>query len=157
MELIGKPTINPVLFYSGKVAGYITWVVLLLLYIGIDLFNFTVSTYRTYISYFLVIISLFFIILSLIMLGKSVRLGLPEADTVLKTTVVYKISRNPMYVGFNLLTIASIIFSFNIAIFFLGVYSIVVYHLIILGEERFLGKRFGEEFFNYKKKTRRYV
>ena len=157
MELIGKPTINPVLFYSGKVAGYITWVVLLLLYTGVDLFNFTVSTYRTYISYFLVIISLFFIILSIIMLGKSVRLGLPEADTVLKTTALYKISRNPMYVGFNLLTIASIIFSFNIAIFFLGVYSIVVYHLIILGEERFLGKRFGEEFFNYKKKTRRYL
>jgi hypothetical protein len=27
MELIGKPTINPWLFYTGKISGYILWMV----------------------------------------------------------------------------------------------------------------------------------
>jgi len=30
MELIGKSTINPLVFYTGKISGYITWIVLIL-------------------------------------------------------------------------------------------------------------------------------
>ncbi len=30
MDLIGKTTINPVLFYTGKISGYITWIIYVL-------------------------------------------------------------------------------------------------------------------------------
>jgi protein-S-isoprenylcysteine O-methyltransferase Ste14 len=38
-----------------------------------------------------------------------------------------------------------------------GIYSIVVYHLIIIGEEKFLEKAFREAYLEYKKKVRRYI
>jgi len=30
MEIIGKPTIHPLIFYTGKIAGYAVWIILLL-------------------------------------------------------------------------------------------------------------------------------
>lgn len=156
-ELIGKTTVNPFLFYSGKIAGYITWLVYMLFIFGIRVFDISFSLYRMYFSYFLALIALFLIVFSLINLGKSTRLGLPSDQTVLKTRGIYTLSRNPMYAGFDLLTFASMIYTYNVFIIILGTYSIVVYHLIILGEERFLDSRFGSEFMNYKNKTRRYL
>jgi len=156
MDLIGKTTINPFLFYTGKIAGYITWVIYLLSIFGVKITDNAISDYQLYGSYTIGAVSLFLIFLSFIRLGKSTRLGLPKEDTVLKTTGIYKFSRNPMYLGFNLLTITSIIYTFNIYIILLGIYSIWVYHLIIRGEENFLENRFGSAFIDYKKKTRKY-
>jgi protein-S-isoprenylcysteine O-methyltransferase Ste14 len=157
MELIGKTTINPFLFYSGKTAGYTTWIIYLLLISGIDVIEVHVLGYNAYSSYAFGIAGLLFATLSLINLGNSTRLGLPSSDTVLKTKGIYKISRNPMYVGFNLLTISSVIYTLNLLIIVIGIYSIIIYHLIILGEERFLKNKFGAEYIKYLEKTRRYI
>jgi len=156
-ELIGKTTIHPILFYTGKIAGYFTWVILFLSMFGLGSFKTSQWIYVRYISYFIVFISFILIVLSLIKLGKSVRLGLPSDNTDLQTKGLYKISRNPMYLGFNLLTIASMLYTLNIWIIVLGVYSILIYHFIILGEESFLARRFGAEFLEYKSKTGRYL
>lgn len=156
MDLIGKTTINPFLFYTGKIAGYITWIIYLLSIIGVHIIDNVSSEYQLYASYTAGIMGLLLIVVSSIRLGKSTRLGLPREETVLKTSGIYKLSRNPMYLGFNLWTIAAVIYTLNIFIIFLGLYSIWVYHMIIRGEENFLEKRFGTEFINYKKKTRRY-
>jgi protein-S-isoprenylcysteine O-methyltransferase Ste14 len=157
MNLIGKATINPILFYSGKISGYITWIIYLLLIFKIDLIERGTYIYNDYISYIILIIGLFFSILSIINLGSSTRLGLPSEDTVLKTNGLYKLSRNPMYLGFNLVTISSMIYTLNVLIILLGIYSILVYHLIILGEEKFMQTRFGEKYIDYKRKTGRYL
>ena len=156
MDLIGKTTINPFLFYTGKIAGYITWIIYLLSIIGVHIIYNISSEYQLFASYTAGIVGLLLIVVSSIRLGKSTRLGLPREETVLKTSGIYKFSRNPMYLGFNLWTIAAVIYTLNIFIILLGLYSIWVYHMIIRGEENFLEKRFGAEFINYKKKTRRY-
>lgn len=62
-----------------------------------------------------------------------------------------------MYLGFNLMTISSVFYLNSYIILVLGVYSVVVYHFIILGEEKFLKKRFGKEFESYMDKVRRYI
>jgi len=62
-----------------------------------------------------------------------------------------------MNFGFNLITLSSMIFYLSIWILLLEIYSIIIYHFIILGEEKFFEERFGENFMNYKKKTRRYI
>jgi protein-S-isoprenylcysteine O-methyltransferase Ste14 len=156
MDLIGKTTIHPFIFYTGKIAGYISWIIYLLSIIGVNIIDNVTSVYQLYASYIAGIIGLVLIVLSSIGLGKSIRLGLPKEDTVLKTTGIYQFSRNPMYLGFNLWTIASIIYTFNIYIILLGLYSIWVYHMIIRGEENFLEDRFGSAFIDYKKKARKY-
>lgn len=157
MDIIGKSTIHPILFYSGKIAGYIIWILYLMAIAGNDILNGASNIYLLYASYFTTTIAVLFIVLSSFGLGKSIRLGLPVEDTNLKTKGVYNFSRNPMYVGFNLLTISGMIYFLNVIIILFGLYSIVTYHFIILGEERFLGKKFGEEFRRYRLITRRYL
>lgn len=157
MDLIGKTTINPLLFYSGKVLGYVTWIIELLLLMGLDIIDRTICCYNNYVSFVFLIVGLLFTVFSLINLGSSTRFGLPTEKTEFKTNGLYKISRNPMYVGFDLLTISSMIYTLNIWVIALGIYSIVIYHLIILGEERFLKNRFGEQYTAYMLKIRRYM
>lgn len=155
MEIIGKSTLHPLVFYTGKIAGYFTWVYMFLSVINI-FDKITLCCNRT-IAFILLFIGLVFVMLSLFNLGKSTRFGLPTNDTVFTTKGLYKISRNPMYVGIILLTIAPIIYTLNIFIILLGIYSIIVYHFIILKEEEFLENRFGKAYTDYKKKVRRYL
>jgi protein-S-isoprenylcysteine O-methyltransferase Ste14 len=157
MDLIGKTPIHPILFYSGKMMGYLTWIILLLMIFDVDLINRISFNYNDSLAFVVLFIGLVFIVFSLIHLGSSTRLGLPTDETVFKTNGLYRISRNPMYVGFNLLTIASMIYTLHWGVILLGLYSMVIYHLIILGEERFLMNRFGEEYLTYKNKIRRYL
>jgi protein-S-isoprenylcysteine O-methyltransferase Ste14 len=62
-----------------------------------------------------------------------------------------------MYLGFNLLTISSIIYMLNPIVSLFGIYSIIIYHFIIIGEERFLETRFGTAYLDFKKRVRRYL
>lgn len=157
MKVIGKTTIHPLFFYTGKILGYITWCLFLL-----SIFNVLIISNQRFeilkiISYMLSIIGLIIVVISLINLGKSTRLGLPSENTTFKKTGLYKFSRNPMYLGFNLFTVSSIIYTANIIIAIIGIYSIIIYHLIIIGEEKFLEQRFGNEYINYRKKVRKYI
>lgn len=157
MKLAGKPTINPWLFYTGKASGYITWIVFV--YSLIRDGQGTISKFccNAIIAYVIIATGLVFTTVSLMNLGRSTRLGLPAEETTLKTGGIYRISRNPMYVGFGLFTIGSVIYTLNLPVAMLGIYSLVVYHLIIKGEERFLQDRFGNDYNNYKKRVRRYL
>ncbi len=62
-----------------------------------------------------------------------------------------------MYVGLHMVTLSSMIFSLNWIIILMGIYSIVVYHFIIKGEENFLKNLFGEAYLDYQRKVRRYL
>ena len=157
MELGGKTTINPIIFYTGKISGYITWIYLFLMLFGIELIDKRTIYPTNYIVASLLFIGLLFIVISLINLGKSTRIGLPSEDTTLKTSGIYKLSRNPMYVGVHLITIASMIYILNWIVIILGVYSLITYHLIIKGEENFLIERFGNDYKKFQLSVRRYL
>ena len=159
MDLIGRSPINPFLFYSGKISGYFTWLIFALEQtakynlgfqdVQLELLN--------YLSHAFSGLALILVVISLIDLGKSTRLGLPKTETKLKVNGIYKLSRNPMYLGFDLLTLSSMIYTMNFWIIGLGMYSIFVYHQIIKAEEKFLENRFGEDYAKYKSATRRYI
>ena len=157
MELIGKPSINPIIFYSGKISGYIIWILLVLNYFGIQIIYSMQLPMLKITSIIIFLLGIIFVVISIINLGKSIRLGLPQNNTLFKTNGIYKFSRNPMYVGFNLFTIAAIIGTINIFIIIIGIYSILVYHFIILSEEKYLQERFGDEYKKYTKSVRRYI
>jgi protein-S-isoprenylcysteine O-methyltransferase Ste14 len=157
MEIKGKPTIHPWLFYTGKTAGYLTWLIFYLSafhFYQLRLFHSRLSDLLTMVF---VAAGIIFVTLSLAFLGKSVRLGLPTEQTEFKTGGIYQISRNPMYIGLHLLTLASMVFTLHPMVLILGIFSFVVYHLIILGEERFLTERFGTAYRSYQQKVRRYI
>jgi protein-S-isoprenylcysteine O-methyltransferase Ste14 len=157
MNIIGKTTIHPLLFYTGKVAGYIIWLVSLATICGFTFFHKQTNEGLLLASYVIFAVALFLSIASMFDLGRSTTLGLPLEKTEFKTGGLYRYSRNPMYLGFGLLTIASILFNASLIIFICGLYSLAIYHFIILGEEKFLAKRFGEKYLAYTKKVRRYL
>ncbi len=157
MEIVGRPPIHPIVFYSGKLSGYLTWVLLGLNYLGVRVVQGLHAVVLDYLSYTLLVIAAVFFVSSLVSLGKSTRLGLPTGQTTLKTGGVYRVSRNPMYVGFDALTLAAILGTGNPVVLVLGVYSMVVYHFIIASEERYLLSVFGKAYSQYKASVRKYV
>ena len=154
MEILGKSPINPLLFFTGKIGGYLTWAVAIHSVVSNGVYD--INRFRLFVSITLAVIGFIFLVLSSIYLGKNVRMGIPLKETKLKTEGIYKISRNPMYIGLHLITLSSIVYTMNIYLFIIGLYSIYVYHLIILSEEKFLSSRFGGDYLNYKQKVRRY-
>ena len=70
---------------------------------------------------------------------------------------LYKISRNPMYIAFFLyfLGLGLITGSWQL-LFILIIFQLSV-HYLILSEERWCIKEFGEEYIEYMKKVRRYI
>ena len=155
-NLIGKAPMNPLLFYTGKFAGYFVWLVLLLEILDVKLVHRNSNPFVENIAVSLLILGLLLVVISLLNLGKSTRFGLPINDTNLKSGGIYKYSRNPMYVGFYMITISSCLYTLNAWIILLSIYSIIIYHLIILGEENFLKSRFGKSYSDYMNRVGRY-
>ncbi len=157
MEILGKTPVNPLLFITGKTSGYLTWIFLFFSLINLNFLPIHSNSSLRLIALIILAPGIFLLIMSSINLGKSVRIGLPDTKTILKQSGVYRFSRNPMYLGFNLVTLASMIYTSNWIDIGFGVFSIITYHQIILGEEKFLTKRFGEQYLTYKKTVHRYL
>lgn len=154
-SLIGKASIHPVLFYSGKLSGYCCWV----LFAYERLVSASVSERSLGLdlaSLVLFSIGMLLSAISMVNLGSSTTLGLPEHQTAFKSSGLYQYSRNPMYLGFNLLTIGSLIGAPSIWTLLLALLSLYTYHRIIRAEEQFLRERFGSVYLEYCQKVRRY-
>lgn len=88
----------------------------------------------------------------------SWRAGIPSEDkTSLVKSGIYKYSRNPAFLGFDLLYIGILLMYFNWILFAFTLLTIIVFHLQILEEEKFLLTVFGDEYSEYKKETKRYL
>lgn len=89
----------------------------------------------------------------------SWRAGVSKTDkTELITNGIYHISRNPAFLGFDLLYIGTLLMFFNWILCFLTVFAVTIYHLQIVNvEEDFLLATFGNEYLKYKKKVCRYI
>lgn len=89
----------------------------------------------------------------------SWRAGVSKTDkTELITNGIYQMSRNPAFLGFDLLYISILLMFFNWTLCILTVFAVTMYHLqIVYVEEDFLTGTFGEEYLQYKKKVCRYI
>jgi protein-S-isoprenylcysteine O-methyltransferase Ste14 len=63
-------------------------------------------------------------------LGGGNQIGLTSGPVDLKTRGIYRVSRNPIYLGFFLM-IAAVIYTFNPFVPALGIWSIFIHHIII--------------------------
>lgn len=157
MEITGRPTVHPALFIGGKAAGYVTWIALLLAGTGVDSLHQKYGKGWDTIAYMCLIAGLVIVLISSYYLGRSIRIGLPDKQTKLKTAGIYRLSRNPMYLGVHLITFAAMFYTLKWWVILLGLFSFYTYHRIILGEEKFLEERFGDDYKQYKKAVRRYI
>ena len=102
------------------------------------------------------IVAIFFFASATITMKNSWRVGIPEEKTSLITNGIYKWSRNPAFVGFDLLFCSICLIFYNIPLVIVSIWSAVMLHLQILQEEVYMHNMFGEEYDNYKKHTLRY-
>ena len=102
------------------------------------------------------IMAVIFFASATITMKNSWRVGIPDEKTSLITNGIYSFSRNPAFVGFDLLYISICLMFFNIPLLILSVWAAVMLHLQILQEEEHMQRMFGEEYMQYKKHTLRY-
>lgn len=102
------------------------------------------------------IIAVIFFASATITMKTSWRVGIPEEKTSLITQGIYKWSRNPAFVGFDLLYFSICLMFFNIPLVVVSVWAAVMLHLQILQEEEHMYRMFGKEYDEYKKHTLRY-
>ena len=88
----------------------------------------------------------------------SWRAGISVTDqTELVTVGIYRFSRNPAFLGFDLLYLGLLLAFFHPAHLAFALFAVVMLHLQILQEERFLIDTFGESYLRYRTHTRRYL
>jgi len=80
-----------------------------------------------------------------------------EQNTNLVTTGIYKYSRNPAFLGFDFLYLGCALVFPNVLNVLFSIAVIVLFHIQILGEEKFLERTFVEEYLKYKKSVMRYL
>ena len=90
-------------------------------------------------------------------LGSSFRIGLAREEIKLKETGVFRLSRNPMYLGIDSTLAAAALYTLNPVVLTVGIFIAAVHHKIILAEEARLRIVFGEAFDAYRRRARRYI
>lgn len=157
IKIFGQPPINSYLYYSGKLATYLAWIFLALQFLGVNFRVISVPGWLTSLALILAAAGLLLFLVSSLNLGASLRFGLPAEETAFKSAGLYAFSRNPMYLGFFLLLIASVIYTASPLVLLLALYGGYVHYRITLGEEEFMRGRFGRLYLDYCAKTRRYI
>lgn len=86
------------------------------------------------------------------------RAGIDQnGGTEIVTSGIYRWSRNPAFVGFDLFYIGIALIYPSVAIIAMTLIGIVLFHLQILNEESCLEQSFGRAYTDYKHRTRRYL
>lgn len=88
----------------------------------------------------------------------SWRAGIPEKDkTSLVTNGIYSFSRNPAFLGFDMMYIGVLLMYCNVLTGIFTAFCVVMLHLQILQEEKYMTATFGKTYLGYKKRVFRYI
>ena len=97
-------------------------------------------------------------LISVVCMKDSWRAGIPDQDkTKLVTDGIYQFSRNPAFLGFDLMYIGMFLICCNVLTGIFTLFAMTMLHLQILQEEKFMEQTFGEDYLAYKKKVFRYL
>lgn len=107
----------------------------------------------------IVALGVFIFIVAVLQMKENWRAGVQRNEkTNLVTTGIYSISRNPAFLGFDLMYIGILFSFFNWYLFLITAIVVSLFHLQIVNvEESFLMEAFGQEYIEYKKKVFRYL
>lgn len=162
-KAMGKPTIQPFLFYSGKFLLFGTWFLFWIITIFPEyrdivpfMIEKNISDSQKLIAAILLIPADLILVPAFISMGLVTHISLPDDKHELRTGGIYKISRNPMYASFFFLNPATFLYLPSVLLLTIMIYGMIVHHFIILSEEKYLEKEFGGVYLNYKKQVPRY-
>ena len=153
----GGSPINKGLFILGKLSMFISWMFFFFKALFPNYFLISSPVYLQWVAVLLLLLAITIEAIAFLRLGESTKFGLPEKESTLITRGIYSISRNPMYLAFAMICLASSIFNPNIINVVSSIIGIAIHHKIILAEEKFLKANCSKDWNKYKNRTRRYI
>jgi protein-S-isoprenylcysteine O-methyltransferase Ste14 len=157
IEQDGEAPINRTLFYTSKYSIIILWGAMAFASWGLGVSPFQVPRLLQIIALTFWFAGFALLYLGRFTMGDSFRLGTPKEDTCLKKDGLFRLSRNPMYVGVYATIVASSLYTLNPVVILLGVFVVAVHHSIVLSEEKNMKKVFGQEYLDYYNRVRQYI
>ena len=157
IDIGGEPPINRRLFYLSKYAMLALWAVTVLASWGVKLFPIEAPAPLKIVATCFWLFGFALLFAGRLGLGASFRIGSPTEETGLETGGLFRISRNPMYVGVFSTLIAASLYTLNPVVIAVAVFVVAVHHKIVLAEEEFLRRAFGEKYAAYSARVRRYL
>ena len=111
-----------------------------------------------YLGIVLNFIGLLIFIIAMVNMGLSWRVGIDKkSESKLVTKGIYNFSRNPAFVGFDLMFLGLFLTFPNIITLVIILINIIFIHRLILQEEKHLISIFGDDYYTYTNKTPRYI
>ena len=105
-----------------------------------------------------VTVGFIFGILALIAMKNSWRVGIKyDQKTDLVKTGIYRVSRNPYFLSYDILILGYILIFPSIILIVLFLALAVVFHKMILEEEKYLESVHGDNYLDYQKEVNRYL
>lgn len=100
----------------------------------------------------------FVFLAAVVTMSDSWRAGIAADDhRKLVNKGIFRISRNPAFVGFDLVYVGILLMFFNWFLMVITLFAMLMLHLQILQEEKYLEEEFGEDYKKYRSKVCRYV
>jgi protein-S-isoprenylcysteine O-methyltransferase Ste14 len=109
-----------------------------------------------YIGAALCLIGLAIFITAMLSMGRSWRAGIDSGKTALVTRGLYRFSRNPAFVGFDLLFIGSALAYPYLLLWIVSPAAVMLLHMQVIHEETHLTKMHGKKYAQYMESTPRY-
>jgi protein-S-isoprenylcysteine O-methyltransferase Ste14 len=157
IDMGGEPPIGKTLFSSSKYSMLILWAAMVAHSWGINLSFMRTPVLLKWMSLCLWASGFALMFVGRFGLGNAFRIGSPKESTSLKVDGLFRFSRNPMYLGMYATLLASVLYTLNPLLFIIGAYVVIVHHKIVLAEEQYLQKVFGEQYTEYCHHVRRYL
>ena len=157
IEQDGEAPVNRTLFYASKYSILVLWGAMVLQSWGITISFIDIPRTIQLIALLFWVCGFAFLYLGRLTMRDSFRLGTPKEETRLRTDGLFRMSRNPMYVGVYLTIAASSLYTVNPLVILTGVFVIAVHHRIVRAEEKHLRHVFGREYSEYCSQVRQYI
>jgi protein-S-isoprenylcysteine O-methyltransferase Ste14 len=157
IDMDGEPPIDRRVFYSSKYAILALWGATVAQSWGASLSLVEAPGWLRWVALSLWIGGFLLLLIGRLGLADSFRIGSSKESTRLKIDGLFRLSRNPMYVGVYATILASVLYTLNPIVLLAGAFVVAVHHRIVLAEEQHLLKAFGQEYANYCGRVRRYL
>ncbi len=157
IDFQGAPPIDKNIFYLSKLAMLVPWSAMVLQCFGVRVSFMDVPPALKWVALVLWAAGFSLAVAGRFELGSSFRVGCAKEETALRTGGIFRLSRNPIYVGLNATLAASVLYTMNPLVLLVGAGVSGVHHRIILAEEECLRRMFGKAYEDYCLKVGRYL
>jgi protein-S-isoprenylcysteine O-methyltransferase Ste14 len=158
IKLDGQSPINKYLFFGSKYAVVLIWAGMVLEIWNISIPGSLVNNHIIKVAALAIwVLGFVFLYVGRFSLGSSFRIGVANEKTEFVARGIYRISRNPMYLGLYLTFTGCMLYTLNVFYSSISIVVWIIHHKITIAEEKQLKITYGNSYTLYCNKVRRYL